>query len=299
MEELQRLFAAKKAAIAAEQEVFPPVGAVGLATAVPPMGSASGSYANMGTNITVRDHSECPVVPGTVHLKGFKQRIDWTATNLQNKAVLLWRLAKLYEQGEFTRLVFDGDDLNKGSYSALVPEIAKKCPTIEFVAFLEASREKGFIQSWARINLPMTVYLCPELPLDQLGLHALTTTEATLVICFGGEDHLQKEFAKASSAVKWLIVPATRPKSTKGDVLEECKLAAVIDDRLTGTTPQTDVDACDVHCVSRSLPDSRSRRLSGTELPCAQPIRRRASAAWAGQHTMYYNAALVSACPRL
>merc|ERR1711974_7186 len=123
---------------------------------------------------------------------------------------------------------------------------------------------------------------------DQLGLHALRITGATLVICFGGGPDVETECAGAPRAVKWLIFPATRPKKDHEGEMEECALTAIADGRVT-------FGACCVHGVPNCAACSQPAPLSAVVSASERTSRRRAaSAAWAGEHSKYYYSALMS-----
>merc|ERR1711966_60852 len=91
-------------------------------------------------------------------------------------------------------------------------------------------------KAWLPIGLPITVYLCPDsLDWQKLGTHALYTTGAQSVVCWGGGATVETEFTSRPSVdVKFTAFAVTR-QTADGGARESCslfKMSPVGDDAL-------------------------------------------------------------------
>ena len=164
------------------------------------------------------NYTSC-VQPGlTVHLKGFASRINFEDQPIFDMAKHLIRRLKALEP---SRVVWDGDNFGKESFTRLIPYIHRELGgAVELVAFLRECDQERFTQSWEATGLPVSLYLCPSaLDWQKLGTHALEVTGSEMVVCYGGGGTVTDEFAaKPNADVKFTMFAINRPTSDGADI---------------------------------------------------------------------------------
>merc|ERR1712166_1584348 len=167
---------------------------------------------------TPTDHEPHAVV----HLKGFASRVhlDDPQTAPLGKQLVDW-----FKTEKPTQLVWDGDDHAEDSFTGMIPKIYEAVGGIDLVAFLRECDTERFEKAWLPTGLPITVCLCPDsLDWQKLGTHALYTTGAQSVLCWGGGGTVEAEFGSRPSAdVKFTAFPVTR-HTPDGAARESCSL---------------------------------------------------------------------------
>lgn len=162
----------------------------------------------------------------TIHLKGFASRLDQHEPRTHKMArSLVQRLKRLKP----AQMVWDGDNFATNSFTNLLPYIYEALDKdVELVAFVRECDQERFIESWQPKNLPISLYLCPDvLDWQKLGTHALAITGSDLVVCFGGGDTVTDEFeARPRAAIEFIMFSVTRPTSDGANLehspLETC-----------------------------------------------------------------------------
>merc|ERR1712166_260815 len=157
-----------------------------------------------------------------VHLKGFASRVhlDDPQTAPLGKQLVDW-----FKTEKPAQLVWDGDDHAEDSFTGMIPKIYEAVGGIDLVAFLRECDTERFEKAWLPTGLPITVCLCADsLDWQKLGTHALYTTGAQSVLCWGGGGTVEAEFGSRPSAdVKFTAFPVTR-HTPDGAARESCSL---------------------------------------------------------------------------
>ena len=155
--------------------------------------------------------------PGpTVHLKGFASGIDFHDPRTIGMAR---RLMQFLMQIQPSRIVWDGDDYSKDSFTRLILHMHSELgDAVELVAFLRECDQERFSQSWEATGVAVSMYLCPSsLDWRKLGTYALEVTGSVVVVCYGGGGTVADEFAaKPSAEVKFNMFAISRPRPGSG-----------------------------------------------------------------------------------
>jgi hypothetical protein len=151
-----------------------------------------------------------------VHLKGFTHGLLWPAApdppalasfgtdelrRLCARAASA-TLSQLQALNPAT-LVWDGDGLSPGSFTALIPMLARQRPQMRLISFKYAHQRQLFEDDWSGAHLPVTVILVPrpaclgvgeEPDYARLGFEAIRDTRSELCVCVGGGPVVADEF---------------------------------------------------------------------------------------------------------
>ena len=165
-----------------------------------------------------------------VTIKGFAARICFED---EETAALTSMCIEWFKAKAPCQLVWDGDELDDRSFTAVIPQIAEVAD-VKLVAFLRKSDKAKFKQSWAGKGLEINAYLCDdEYDWKGLGTHVLDVTKSKIVGCLGGGATIEEEYAnKPADDVKFTMFAITRPSkdgvSIDEAVLQEEDLVEII-----------------------------------------------------------------------
>lgn len=157
----------------------------------------------------------------TVHFKGFASGLTaMTQEQLQKDPIVFALKSRLH--GVDT-IVWDGDDFDESSFTAVLPCLQQELPHLHFAAFLMMSERfsrygnpSGFEGSWKGRLRNLNVYLIDDEvaagdQYEQLGVIALRATKATSVFAIGGGMVLRREFDQLQSlGVQYTAFDAVR-----------------------------------------------------------------------------------------
>lgn len=190
-----------------------------------------------------------------VHLKGFSHGLLWPAApdppalapvgahelrKLCAKAVLV-TLSQLQALNPAT-LVWDGDGLTPGSFTALIPMLARRRPHMRLVSFKYAHQCQAFEAEWGGANLRVTVILVPRPPglgdgeepdYGRLGFEAIRDTRSEVCVCIGGGPVVADEFRMTRVLVPpprfiFFDLPRWKPVPEPGGALEHSALIGLV-----------------------------------------------------------------------
>ena len=202
----------------------------------------SPTRASSKPQFTVRrdvQYASCPQPGSTVHFKGFASRVDFNDPHNIGMATKLAQRLKATQPG---RIVWDGDNYSKDSFTRLIPHMHRELgDAIELVAFLRECDRERFSRSWGATGVPVGLYLCPSaLGWQQLGTHALEVTGSKVVVCYGGGSTVADEFAaKPSGAATPSMFAISRPTSD-GSSTEDAALVGESNTSLEVVTDPVD-----------------------------------------------------------
>jgi len=173
------------------------------------------------------DPSEPEELGRTIHFKGFAARVNFeeedTLTETKNTI-------DFFKNATPDTVVWDGDNLEPDSFTALIPEIYHSARPRLVMFLRDTPEERQRVKSsWKETLLPITCFLLSaDLTFEQLGAEALKATQSKIVFCFGGGLVLQKEWQAASKDIRFVLARTCRGGLNPEDRLQMCSLASML-----------------------------------------------------------------------
>jgi len=152
----------------------------------------------------------------TIHYKGFAARVNFDDQDTQIEKK---HLMELFRDANPDTIVWDGDDYQPDSFTALIPDIYSSTHPRLVMFLSDTPEEKARVTaSWTPTKLPITCYLLnAELSFEQLGIEALQATQSKTVFCFGGGAVLEKEWQASPKDVNFVLARTQRDGPNPGD----------------------------------------------------------------------------------
>jgi len=166
--------------------------------------------------LSMWDSSMVKQLGKTIHYKGFAARVNFEDQDTQIEKK---RLMELFRHANPDTIVWDGDDYQSDSFTALIPDIYSSTHPRLVMFLRDTPEEKArVLASWTPTKLPIACFLLnAELSFEQLGSEALQATQSKTIFCFGGGAVLEKEWQSASKDVNFVLVRTQRDGPNPGD----------------------------------------------------------------------------------
>lgn len=185
--------------------------------------------------------SIAPTLGKTIHYKGFAARLDFTDEDTQKK---MEETLQYFEAERPDTLVWDGDDYEQDSFTAIIPDIYERIQPLKLVMFLPdcESHKERVRKNWSPPEgpgLPIVCYLLSaELSTDyeKHGKEVLKATQSEEVVCFGGGKTLAKEYQNCEQKARFVSVGVRRPSTILGAPPELSHLEAARREEQNGST---------------------------------------------------------------